>query len=63
MKKYNIIVEEIKSTEFQLKAKCREEVQEMVDEIIYKTNILDLPCIHHKKKINIIINKLKRKTG
>ncbi len=57
---YNINVEEIKSTEFQLKANNKEEVKKMVEEIIYKTSILDLPYVHHNKKFNIVINKIKK---
>ncbi len=60
MKKYNIRVQEIKSTEFQLEAKNKKEAQKKVEEIIYETCILNLSCVKHEKEINFIINKIKK---
>ncbi len=61
MRKYNINVEEIKSTKFQVEAKNKKEAQKKVEEIIYETCILNLACVKHEKEINIIITKANKK--
>ncbi len=61
MKKYNIKVEEVKTTEFQLDAKNKKEALKMVEEIVFKTCILDLSCVEHKEEVNFIIFRASKK--
>mgnify|MGYP001852166886 CR=1 FL=1 len=60
MKKYEIKVQEIKTTIFELSAKNKKEAQEMVEEIIYNTYILNLKEIKSHKSIYFDIRKIKR---
>lgn len=59
MKRYNVKVEEIKTTEFELNAKNKKEAQTMVEDIILKTYILDLKCVKSKKSYFMNVRKSK----
>ncbi len=59
MKRYKVIVNEIKTNIFELNAISKEEAKAMVDEIIYKTKILNLNCVSNSKKIEYKIARTK----
>ncbi len=60
MKRYEVKVEEVKTTVFELDAKNKKEAQAMVEEIIFKTCILEMNCVDHTKAIYINIDKIKK---
>ena len=57
MKRFKVTVNEIKTNIFELTANNREEAKEMVEEIIYKTEILKLNCVGNSTKIEYKIAK------
>ena len=57
MKRFKVKVNEIKTNIFELTANNREEAKEMVEEIIYKTEILKLNCVGNSMKIEYKIAK------
>lgn len=62
MKRYEIKVEEVKTTVFALNANNKKEAEAMVKDIIYKTCILDLKCVDHYKEYFLNIKRIKRGT-
>ncbi len=61
MYRYNIKVNEIKTTEFELNAKNKKAALALVEEIIINTHILDLKYIEHKTNYEVDITKTKRR--
>ena len=57
MKKYNVKVEKIKTTEFELEAKNKKEAKKMVEDTIYNSQIFDLPTVNYNNSYNFIIKK------
>jgi len=57
MRRYNIKVREIKETEFELNAKNKKEAKLLVEEIVFKSKILDLSCVYHTSRYEYLINK------
>ncbi len=60
MKRYKVKVEEVKTAIFELNARNKKNAQEMVEEIIFKTCILEMDCVNHDKKYFIDINRIKK---
>lgn len=60
-KRYVVKVEKVKSIEFELAADSKKEAEKMVEEIIYKTKILDLDLIDYQKKYYYVITRKSRK--
>ncbi len=61
MKRYNIKVNEVKTTVFELNAKNKKEALAMVEEIIFKTCILDLKYVGHEINYGVDITRAKRR--
>jgi len=57
MRRYNIKVREIKETEFELNAKNKKEAKLLVEEIVFKSKILDLSCVYLTSRYEYLINK------
>ncbi len=60
MRRYKITLNKVRSTEFELNARNKKEALSLVDEILFKTCILDLDFIKHKTDYEIDITKTKR---
>lgn len=60
MKKYDIKVEKIITTMFTLEAKNKKEAEEMVEDIIYNSCILDFNIIEKNIDYTFVVNKLRK---
>lgn len=61
MRRYKIKLEEVRITEFDVDAQNKQNAQEIVNEILFNTNILELGYVTHKYEIRLDIKKKRGK--
>lgn len=59
MRRYKIKIEEVRITEFDVDAKNKKVAQEIVKDILFNTNILNLKCVEHNYVVRLAIKPKK----
>lgn len=55
MKRYKVNIEKVKITKFEVDARNKKNAYEIVQDIIFNTNILNLGCVEHKLEVRLDI--------
>ena len=62
MKKFKVVVNQIKSIPFELEARNKKEAEKMVKDVVETSNINDIQlCITNSEKIEIITKRIMEK--